>query len=394
MLNFSYCVPTKVVFGKDAELQLGAEITALGCKKVLVHYGSGSAKRSGLLDRIFASLQQAGIAYCELGGVQPNPRLSKVREGIALCKEQGVDFVLAVGGGSVIDSSKAICYAMANPDIDVWDIYMLKATPKACMPLGSVLTIAAAGSETSNSSVITDESDNRKRGYNNECCRPKFAIMNPELTYTLPQYQTMCGIIDIMMHTIERYFGKGDHCELTDTLAEGLVRTVMRQAYILHKNPRDYDARAEVMWAGSLSHNALTGLGRMPDFASHQLEHELSGMFDVAHGAGLAAIWPWWARYVYKHDVNRFARFAVNVMGCTPDFTDLEATALAGIAAFERFCHDVEMPTTLAELGIKDPTDAQIAEMAKKCSHDHGRKIGQFVQLDYDDMIKIYNTAK
>ncbi len=394
MINFTYYSPTRVIFGKGTENEVGQEIHRLGYKKVLVHYGSESAKKSGLLGRVEASLGKAGVQFVSLGGVKPNPRLSKVREGIALCKENKVDFILAVGGGSVIDSAKAIGYGVANPDTDVWELYLAKAKAKACLPLGSILTIAAAGSETSNSSVITDENGNHKRPYNDDLSRPKFAIMNPELTFTLPTYQTMSGVVDILMHTLERYFTPDKKGELIDSMSEGLLRTVIRNAYKLQANPNDYDARAEVMWAGSLSHNGLTGTGRTGDFASHQMEHELSGMFDVAHGAGLSAVWPSWARYVLKKDVARFAQFAVRVMHCPMNFDHPEETARAGIAALERFFRDIEMPITISELGIPDITDAQIEEMTAKCSWNRGRTIGQFMKLDHDDIRKIYHIAK
>ena len=392
MINFTYYAPTKVIFGKDAEKEAGKEVAALGFKKVLVHFGGGSAQKSGLLDRVYKSLDAAGIAHVSLGGVKPNPRLSLVREGIALGKKEQVDFILAVGGGSAIDSAKAIAYGLAN-DFDVWDLYLAKRKAEACLPVGCVLTIAAAGSETSNSSVITDEDGNHKRPYNDDIARPKFAIMNPELTYTLPEYQTMSGVVDIMMHTMERYF-TNDKGELIDRMAEGLLVTVMENARKLKKNPKDYDARAEVMWAGSLSHNGLTGTGRTGDFASHLLEHELSGMFDVAHGAGLAAIWPAWARYVYKHDINRFAQFAVRVMGVQMNYFNPEETALRGIEAVEVFFRSIDMPVNIRELGVKDLTDAQIDEMVDKCSWQGKRTVGQFVPIAQADMKKIYEMAR
>ena len=294
MENFNYYTPTRVVFGRGTENQTGELVKQQGCRKVLVHYGGNSAKKSGLLDRIFRSLEEAGIDYVSLGGVVPNPRLSLVYEGIELCKKKQVDFILAVGGGSVIDSAKAIGYGMANEG-DVWDFYEGKRQATACMPIGAVLTISAAGSEMSNSSVITNENGWLKRGYNTDYCRPKFAVMNPELTMTLPKYQTASGCVDIMMHTMERYFNQSDNMELTDGFSEHLIRTVMKNAKILMEHPDDYNARAEVMWAGSLSHNGLMGCGTDGgDWASHQLEHELGGMFDVAHGAGLAAVWSSW----------------------------------------------------------------------------------------------------
>ena len=393
MINFNFYNPTRVIFGKDTENQVGNEIKALGYKKVLVHFGSGSVKKTGVLDRVFKALQDAGISYVSLGGVLPNPRLSLVREGITLCKGNNVEFILAVGGGSVIDSSKAIAYGITN-DFDIWDLYAQKRKATASAPVGVILTIAAAGSETSLSSVITNEDGMLKRGYNDELSFPKFAIMNPELTYTLPEYQTASGVFDILMHTMERYFTNDKNVELTDRIAEGLMVTVLENAPKLLKDPKNYYARSEIMWAGSLSHNGLTGTGRTGDFASHQLEHELSAMFGVAHGAGLAAIWGSWARYVLQHDVSKFAQFAVRVMGCRMNFEDLEGTALKGIEAMEDFCRIINMPTNLRELGIDNITDKQIDEMVEKCSFFGTRKIGQFVKLDTSDMKKIYEMAR
>ena len=392
MVNFEYYTPTKVIFGKNAEEKTGELVKAQGCKKVLVHYGGNSAKRSGLLDRICKSLEKAGIDFVTLGGVVPNPHLGKVHEGIALCKKEGVDFILAVGGGSVIDSGKAIGYGVANEG-EVWDFYAKTRVPKACLPIGAVLTIAAAGSEMSNSSVITNEDGWLKRGYNDDICRCRFAVMNPELTYTLPVYQTASGCVDIMMHTMERYFTKETDTALTDGIGEALIRTVMQSARILKENPENYDARAQVMWAGSLSHNGLTGCGTVGDWASHQLEHELGGMFDVAHGAGLAAVWGSWARYVYKEKPERFAQFAVNVMGVTNDFSNPEKTALEGIRRMEEFYHAIDMPTSIHELGV-DPTEEQIQKLAYKCSFMEKRTIGQFKILDRQDMENIYRMAK
>ena len=296
MFNFNFYTPTRVVFGKETEYRIGKLVKNVNCKKVLLHYGSGSVIRSGLLGRIKESLDASGVTYVELGGVVPNPRLSLVRKGIELCRKEGVDFLLAVGGGSVIDSAKAIGYGLAN-DGDVWDFYEHTRQASACLPIGVVLTIAASGSEMSNSSVITNDETLEKRGYNNDISRPVFAVMNPEITMTLPPYQTACGCTDILMHTMERYFTNGGNMEITDAIAEGLMRTVITNAKILVDDPDNYDARAEVMWSGSLSHNGLTGCGNDGgDFASHLLEHEIGGMFDVAHGAGLAAIWGSWAR--------------------------------------------------------------------------------------------------
>ena len=392
MKNFEFYAPTRVVFGKDAEKQVGDLVKAQNCKMVLVHFGGNSAKKSGLLEKVFASLKDSGINYVSLGGVVPNPRLSKVYEGIELCKKEGVDFILAVGGGSVIDSAKAIGYGMAN-DCDVWDIYSKKVNPTSCLPIGVILTIAAAGSEMSNSSVITNEEGWLKRGCNTEYARCRFAIMNPELTYTLPKYQTASGCTDILMHTMERYFTKEKSMEITDSISEGLMRTVINNVKILMKNPTDYDARAEVMWAGSLSHNDLTGCGSVGDWSCHQLEHELGGMFDVAHGAGLAAVWGSWARYVYKTDVARFTQFAVNVMGVPNNFRNPERVALEGIEEMENLYRLIGMPISISELGV-ELTDEQIDELAYKCSFKNTRRIGSFQELNMEDTKKIYIMAR
>ncbi|OJF76940.1 MAG: NADH-dependent alcohol dehydrogenase [Treponema sp. CETP13] len=406
MENFTYQVPTKVVFGQDAESQCGELIKEAGGTKVLVHFGGHSAVKSGLIDRVCKTLTDSGIKYVKLGGVVPNPQLSLVREGIQLCKAEKVDFVLAVGGGSVIDSSKAICYGLGN-DFDVWEIYEKKATPTKFFPLGTIVTIAAAGSETSNSSVITNGKE--KRGTNYEMSRPLFSIMNPELTKTLPIHQTMCGCVDIMMHTLERWFGAdGKYSELTDSIAEGLLSTVMENALILKETPKDYEARAEIMWAGSLSHNGLTGCGNgIGDWSCHQLGHELSGMFGYTHGATLASIWGTWARYVYKEHPERFAKLACDVLGIVPaeqkenedlyedDLTteEIESIALEGISAMEDFFKSLDMPTSIHELGT-ELTDAQIDQLAINCSFNKTRTIGQFKQLDVNDMRQIYSKAR
>lgn len=392
MENFNYYTPTRVVFGRGTESETGALVKAQGCGNVLVHYGSGSVVRSGLLDRVYKSLDDAGISYVSLGGVVPNPRLSLVYEGIELCRKEGVDFILAVGGGSVIDSAKAIGYGLANEG-DVWDFYEGKRMPSGCMPIGVVLTISAAGSEMSNSSVITNENGWLKRGCNTDYGRVKFAVMNPEITMTLPKYQTASGCVDIMMHTMERYFNQSENMELTDGISEHLIRTVMRNAKILMDEPDNYDARAEVMWAGSLSHNGLTGCGTDGgDWASHQLEHELGGMFDVAHGAGLAAVWGSWARYVLDARPARFAQFAVNVMGVEPGADDTE-TALKGIAAMEEFYRSIEMPVCVKDMGI-EMTEEQMQELAEKCSFFGERTIGCVKKLNKDDIYQIYKNAR
>lgn len=394
MLNFDYCVPTKVIFGRDTELRAGEEILACGGKKVLVVYGGRSAVNSGLLGKVEKVLTEAGLEYFLLGGVKPNPRLSKVREGTELALGKGIDFLLAIGGGSVIDTAKAIGYALANPDADLWDMFIGKAPVKGCAPVGVVLTIAASGSETSNSCVITNEDGWFKKALNTEFARPRFAIMNPELTYSLPAFQTASGGADIMMHTQERYFSNVKNTELVDAMAEGLLVTVKNNIVKALKTPDDYNARAELMWAGSLSHNGLTGTGKQGDFACHRIEHELGGMFDVAHGAGLTAIWQSWARYVVAVNPERFAKFAVNVMGCTMNYDDPMETALAGIEAMGDYYRKIGMPTNLRELGITELSDEQIHEMAMKCTNDDTAPVGAFKQLYAADVETILNMAR
>ena len=390
--NFVYYAPTKVIFGKETQKNTAAEIRTFGGHRVMIVYGGGSAVRSGLLGQIEENLKAADLVFTELGGVVPNPHLDKVYEGIALGKKEKTDFLLAVGGGSVIDTAKAIAYGLAEPDRDVWELYAHQRKAEKCLPVGCVLTIAAAGSEMSDSSVITNEKTGEKRGYNDDLCRCRFAIMNPELTMTLPDYQTEAGCADMQMHTMERYFTSQGNMEITDALAEGLMRTVMHNALILHEDPQNYEARAEVMWAGSLAHNNLTGCGNGGnDFASHRLEHELSGMFDVTHGAGLCAIWGSWARYVYQNCLPRFVKFAVNVHGIVPQEDD-EKTALAGIEAQENFYRRIGMPVNLHELGI-DPTQAQLEEMAHRCAAATGGHVGAAAVLYEKDMLAIYQMA-
>ncbi len=394
MRNFEYYTPTRIIFGKDTHLQIGTLLQEQNCKKVLLHYGGNSAIQSGLLDEVKSCLLKAGIEFVTLGGVVSNPRLSKVREGIELCKKEGVDFLLALGGGSVIDSCKAIGYGVANPWTDVWNFFLRTETPRACLPLAAIPTIAASGSEMSGSCVITNEEGWLKRSSTrSDLCRPRFAILNPRLTYTLPQYQTESGCVDILMHTMERYFVNVETMEITDSISEALMQTVIYNARILMKEPGNYNARAEVMWAGSLSHNGLTGCGTAGgDWACHQLEHELGGLYDVAHGAGLAAIWGSWARYVYQENPERFAQFATNVFDI-PCGVDFERTALAGIEAMEDFFRSVQMPTSLHELGL-DLTDEEIQKLAFKCSFEDTRTIGVFKQLNRKDMEKIYQMAR
>ena len=393
MFDFTYYTPTKVAFGKGAEKETGNLIREYGGSRVLIHYGGQSAVKSGLIDRVKTTLDEAGLFHVELGGVVPNPHLSKVREGIALATENKIDFILAVGGGSVIDSSKAIAYALAEPEKDVWELFEGKRPAAGCFPVASILTISAAGSEMSNSCVITNEQTGEKRAYNDDIARPKFAVMNPELTKTLPDYQTESGCTDIMMHTMERYFTQGGNMELTDEIAEGLLRTVMKYARILHTDPDNYEARAEIMWAGSLAHNGLTGCGNDGgDFSTHMLEHEMGGMFDVTHGAGLAAVWPSWARYVCKDCLPRFVRYAIKVMGVTDNGQGDEKIALEGIERMEDFYHEIGMPINMRELGIT-PTEEEIQAMAASCARACGGKKGSAKVLYQEDMAAIYKMA-
>ena len=399
MGNFKYYTPTKVEFGKGKEEKVAKLIKEFGGSKVLIHYGKGSVVKSGLLDYVKDRLKEAEIDFVELGGVVPNPRLSLVREGIKMVKDNGVDFVLSVGGGSVIDSSKAICYGVMLPeDVDVWDIYLGKYRPKESLPLGVVLTLSATGSEMSDSSVITNEDGWVKLGANSDLCRPRFAIMNPEFTMTLPKYQTMAGATDIMMHTMERYFTNNPGLELSDEIAEGVLRTVMTNALILNEDPENYDARAEIMWAGSLSHNGLTGMGSDGgDWCCHKIEHELSGLYDVTHGAGLAAIWGTWARYVKDDCVERFYKFAVNVMGAEPlgyeeDDRTVDDVIIEGIENLELFFKTIGMPTSIKELNV-NMTDDDAHLMAKKCADGCGGKKGAAKVLYEEDMYNIYKDA-
>ena len=405
MKDFNYYAPTEVMFGENSEEQVAALVKKYGGTKVLVHYGGKSAERSGLLDKICRLLDEGGVAYVKLGGVVPNPRLSLAKKGIELCRREGVDFILAVGGGSVIDSSKCIAYGVCMEG-DVWDLYLGKVeAPKTMLPVASVLTIPAAGSEMSEASVITNadaprESGGRllpggtKLGYSNNMSRPKFAIMNPRRTFTLPPYQTAAGVTDMMMHTMERYFTKDDDMDLTTDLAEAVLRRMKTAVFAVLKDPEDYRNRAQIMWGGSVAHWGLTGCGQQDDWATHQLEHELSGMFDVTHGAGLAAMWPSWARYVMHENLSRFVRFAVNVMDVPNDFTDPEGTALKGIEAMERFYHAIGMPINIKELIGRDITDDEIREMTRKCSRDYKETCGAFKVLTADDMEAIYKMAR
>ena len=369
MKNFTHCVPTKFHFGRGAENDTGALLAEFGATKVLIHYGGGSAVRSGLIGRVEASLDQAGIGHISLGGVKPNPRDTLVYQGIELARREGVDFVLAVGGGSAIDSSKAIAHG-ACYDGDFWDFFCGKTKPERSLPIGAVLTMSAAGSESSNSCVITQEATKTKRGLRTELNRCRLAIMNPELPMTLPPYQIACGATDILAHMMERYFTSTDEVDLIDRMAEGAMSAVIRAARIAVKNPADYDAQSQLMWASTVAHNDTVGVGRVQDWGSHQIEHELSALYDVAHGAGLAVVFPAWMRYHMNKDVMRFAQFAVRVYHCDMDFQHPEATALRGIEAHEQFLQDIGMPITLKALGARTEDIPALAAKTKKTNPD------------------------
>jgi alcohol dehydrogenase YqhD (iron-dependent ADH family) len=389
MENFRFFNSTAIIFGKDTEKLVGAE-TKKRCKRVLVHFGGGSIKRSGLYDRVVDSLRESGIEFFELGGVKPNPRLSLVYEGVDICRKNGVDFILAVGGGSVIDSAKAIALGVTYAG-DVWDFYMGKAVPTDALPIGCVLTIPAAGSESSQSSVITNEEGKLKRFCDAEILRPGFAIMNPELSFTLPSYQTACGASDIMAHVMERYFTNSRHVELTDRLCESTLKTVIDNVPTALREPQNYDARAEIMWAGAIAHNDLLGTGRIGDWASHMIEHELSAMNDVAHGAGLAIVFPAWMKYVCKHDIQSFVRFAVRVWNVEERFHDPEKTALEGIRRLESFFESIGLPTRLSEIGIAEKDFDMIAV---KCKRIYMDTVGNFVRLDGEAIQKVLDIAR
>ena len=383
MKNFVYQLPTKFLFGRGAENEVGREVRALGGTKVLIHYGGGSAVRSGLIDRVKKALDAENIGYVELGGVQPNPRDTMVYKGIALARREGVDFVLAVGGGSSIDSSKAIAHGLQY-DGDFWDFFCGKAKPEKTTPLGVVLTMSAAGSESSNSCVITQESTRTKRGLRSELNRPRFAAMNPELAMTLPPYQIACGATDILAHIMERYFTCETEVDLTDRLCEGAMQTVIRAAKIAVKTPDSYDAQAQLMWGSTIAHNETLGVGRVSDFGSHQIEHELSALYDVPHGAGLAVVFPAWMRYQLSKNPMRFAQFAVRVYGCSMDFEHPERTALAGVEAHEAFLREIGMPVTLHELGARTEDIPALAAKTKKTNLETMTTGGAFPMTTQD----------
>ena len=387
MDNFNFYSPTEFVFGKDRESECGEYVKKYGGSKVLIHYGGGSAERSGLLGRVRESLNKSGISFVELGGVKPNPRDTLVYKGIDLCRSEGVDFILAVGGGSSIDSAKAIAAGVPY-DGDFWDFYSGKHIEKA-LPIGVVLTIAAAGSEGSGDSVITKEDGMLKRGAGSDVLRSKFSILNPALTQTLPAYQTACGATDIMAHVFERYFTNTTEVEITDRLCEAVLITMVKETPRVIADPDNYDARANIMWAGMVAHNGLVGVGRSQDWNSHGIEHELSALYDCAHGAGLAVIMPSWMEFVYKHNVMRFCQMATRVFGCQMNFENPEATALEGIRRFRSFLHSIGMPINFAELGAKEE---DIPALVEKFGIGSGRT-GGFVALSAEDITEIYKIA-
>lgn len=389
MDNFTFKNPTKIIFGRGTEATVGVETAKYG-KKVLLHYGSGSIRKSGLYDRVVASLKAAGVDFVELGGAQPNPRLALVHEGVKLCRKAGVDLILAVGGGSTIDSAKAIALGVPYQG-DVWDFYAGKATPKTALPVATVLTIPAAGSESSDSTVITNEDGWFKRGFSSELVYPVFSILNPELIFTLPPFQVVCGAADIMAHMMERYFTNTKNVEVIDRIIESTMKSVIHNVPKFLANPMDYDAAAEIMWAGTLAHNNLMSTGRMGDWASHNIEHELSAIYDVAHGAGLATVFPAWMKYTLKHDVTRYVQYAERVWNVDVNYWDLEGTALEGIYRQMAFYRSVGLPVNLKELGAGAD---RLIEMADKATAGDTQTLGQFVQLKKADIVAILELAK
>lgn len=387
MNNFTFYSPTYFVFGKDEEKKVGALVRRFGGSRVLIHYGGGSVVRSGLLDRVRESLKEEKIFFTELGGVKPNPRSGLVYEGIELCREQKIDFVLAVGGGSVIDSSKAIAAGTVY-DGDFWDFYCGKVIEKA-LPVGTILTIAAAGSEGSGDSVITQEDGMYKRGASGEAIRPAFSILNPQLTTTLPPYQTACGITDIMAHLLERYLTNTEHVETTDRMIEGLLLAMIEEGPKVIDNPNDYEARANIMWAGMMAHNNSCGVGRSQDWNSHDIEHELSARYDCAHGAGLAVTFPAYLTYVYKHDMDRLYQLAVRVWGCEKNPLEKEEVILQGISCFRSFLKRIGMPSSIKEFG---GSEDDIDDLAHVACYGAGRdgKLHGFVELTEDEIKEIY----
>ncbi|MDR1570410.1 MAG: iron-containing alcohol dehydrogenase [Oscillospiraceae bacterium] len=392
MLNFDFYAPARILFGKDSHKQIGELLKPL-TGKALLHYGGGSIKKNGIYDAVTASLAASGISYVELGGVVPNPRLSLVHEGIALCREKGVDLILAVGGGSAIDSAKAIAMG-AYYDGDVWDIYEQNKSIDKALPVATILTIPAAGSESSGDTVITNEEKQLKLGYGSPRLRPLLSVINPEFFYTLPKNQIANGVADMMSHVFERYFTNTTHTDLTDGLCETVLRTIMRNAPIVLNDPADYDAWSEVGFGGTVAHNGLVGMGRAQDWACHMMEHELSAIYDVAHGAGLAVLTPAWMEYVYRDNINMFVQFAVNVMGVDGSFRDPDAIVREGIDRLRRFFRRMELPSTLSGLGIDGSRLEEMAKKATGAAFGEEYPIGGLKKLGWQDVLAIYKLAQ
>ena len=391
MQSFNYYAPTEVIFGKNTELQAGKLVKKYGGSKALLVYGGGSVIKSGLLDRVKKALEESGVVYAEWGGVQPNPRLVHAQAGTEYAIKENVDFVLAVGGGSCIDTAKAIAHGVKHPGTDLWELWSKKVPVTEALPVGSVLTIAAAGSEMSDSAVLTNEELGKKAGLSTVWNRPKFAIMNPELTFTLPKYQIACGIADIMMHTLERYFIPEQKNRMTDEIAEGVLRTMIDSGRIAVKHPDDYDAMSEIMWAGSVSHNDLTGLGRVKDFSVHKLGHALSAKFDVAHGASLAAMWGEWANYVYENDMERFAHYGKTVWGIKNE--NAEEAAEQAIASTVAYFREIGMPTCLSELGVGVLSNEELKELALNATMGGTMVLSHIKKLNAEDVYEIFCRA-
>ena len=390
MEKFNFYCPTEIVFGKDSEENVASLIKKYNGHKVLIVYGGGSIVRSGLLEKVCNQLTLANLAYITIGGVQPNPIVSFVNKAVKTALQANVDFILAIGGGSVIDTAKAIAHGLKYPEHDIWDIWTKKVDLVATTPMASIVTLAAAGSETSDSAVLTNEVTGQKRGINTVLNRPCFAIMNPELTYTAPQKQKACGIADIFMHTIERYFAKEQHNYLTDYIAEGLLKDVMLQGKTMLEEPTNYIAHSEIMYAGSLSHNDITGLGRTKDFSVHKFGHELSAKFDATHGASLTTMWASWARYIYKHDINRFCHLGKVLFNITGEN---EEAALQTIKEVESFFASLGLPTSISQLIGKKLADEDIVYLSNMCTDSKTKTIGNFVPLNYDDVYAIFQLA-
>ncbi len=392
MLNFDFYAPARILFGRDTQKEIGALLKP-HAKKILLHYGGSSIKKSGLYDTVTASLKENGLEFVELGGVVPNPRLSLVHTGIALCKKENVDLVLAVGGGSAIDSAKAIAMGVYYEG-DVWDIYEQGIAIEKALPVATILTIPAAGSESSGDTVVTNEEKQLKYGYGSPRLRPLLSIINPELFFTLPKNQIANGVADMMSHVFERYFTNTTHTDLTDGLCETTLRTIMKNALIVNEKPQDYNAWCEVGFGGTVAHNGLVGMGREQDWACHNMEHELSAVYDVAHGAGLAVLTPAWMQYVYKDNVNMFVQFAVNVMGVSGSYRDPDAIVQEGIARLREFFKKMGLPSTLQELGIDESKLELMAKKSTGAAFGNESPIGGLKKLYWQDVLAIYRLAK